>query len=246
MKIFIDSANLVDLEEALERGFISGVTTNPSILAKEPKSGFENHVKKMIKVIRKYHKKGDLPLSIEVFSKDPKEIISQAESFKKNFNYPGLCVKVHIGWDELKTISALSKKGVEVNCTACMTVSQALMAARAGARYVSLFWGRIGDAGVDKKFIKERQKMLIEGDVDENDFDPYKVVRQTRDLLDLSGLKTEIIVGSIRKVTNIRDAYTAGAHIVTIPPKFFRPMVSHYKTEEVVEVFLKDFESWLK
>src|SRR3989344_3672683 len=246
MKIFIDSANLNDLEVALERGFASGITTNPSILAKEPKSGFENHVKKIIKVIRKYHRKGDLPLSIEVFSRDSKEIISQAENFKKTFKYPGLCVKVHIGWDELKTIKQLSDRGIPVNCTACMTVSQAVMAAQAGARYVSLFWGRIGDAGQDEKFPSEREKLLTEGVLDKDDFDPGKIVSQTRELLDKLNLPTEIIVGSIRKVTNIRDAHASGAHIVTVPPKFFKPMVSHYKTDEVVEIFLKDFQAWLE
>jgi transaldolase len=245
MKIFVDTANLTDIEEALKRGFVSGVTTNPSILAKEPKSGLEAHVGKMVDLIRKYDSSGKLPLSIEVFSRDPDEMISQALRFKEEFDYPGLCVKVHVGWNELAIISELARKGIDVNCTAIMTVTQAIMAAQAGARYVSLFWGRIGDAGKDENFATERERMIAEKIIDESEFDSAEAVRRTRSLLDKSGLSTEIIVGSIRSVTNIRDAYLNGAHIVTIPPKFFSPMVSHYKTDEVVEMFLKDFQDWL-
>ena len=245
MKIFVDTANLADIEEALKRGFVSGITTNPSILAKEPKSGLENHVGKIVDLIKKYDPSGNLPLSIEVFSRNQEEMIAQAVKFKESFGYPGLCVKVHVGWDELAVINDLSHQGIDVNCTAVMTVTQAIMAAQAGARYVSLFWGRIGDAGKDEKFASDREKMFADKTIDDSDFNPAIAVRRTRDLLDKSNLTTEIIVGSIRNVVSIRDAYLSGAHIVTIPPKFFSPMVSHYKTNEVVEMFLNDFKNWL-
>src|SRR3989344_7222820 len=242
MKLFVDTANLTDIESAFRRGFVEGVTTNPSLLAKEPKTKFELHIGEIVNLIRKY--KDGAHLSVEVFSNDPDEILRQAKNFIKVFNYPSLSIKIQIGWNELEVIHRLAKEGIAVNCTACMTVSQAVMAAQAGARYVSLFWGRIRDAGKEEKFPSEREKLLTEGVLDKDDFDPGKIVSQTRELLDKLNLPTEIIVGSIRKVTNIRDAHASGAHIVTVPPKFFKPMVSHYKTDEVVEIFLKDFQAW--
>ncbi|MCR4334648.1 MAG: fructose-6-phosphate aldolase [Patescibacteria group bacterium] len=223
MKIFIDSANLLEIENALKKGFISGVTTNPSLLAKEPKSGFEKHIKKIVTLLNKYDSK--LSLSVEVFSRDPKEIIEQAKRFKKIFKYKNLSIKVQIGWNELEAINTLSKAGISVNCTACMNVTQALLATNAGARYVSLFWCRIRDGALDK---------------------PQDVVSATRKLLDEGKSKSEIIAGSIRSVEDVRDAFIAGAHIVTVPPKFFIPMVEHFKTTEAVDQFFKDFTAWQK
>jgi len=243
MKFFVDTANLEDIENALKRGFVRGVTTNPSLLAKEPKSNFDAHIKKIVALIKK-HQKG-AHLSIEVFSTDPDEILKQARKFKKIFNYPSLSIKIQTGWDELEVINRLAKEGFSVNATACMTVSQAIMAAQAGAKYVSLFWGRIKDGGVDKNFSETRKELLDRGALDKNDFNPPEVVSRTRLLLDKSNLDSEIIVGSIRTVTDIRDAVLAGAHIVTIPPKFFQDMASHYKTDEVVKQFLSDFKKWL-
>lgn len=243
MKIFIDSANLNDIEEALKRGFASGITTNPSLLSKEPKASFEAHIKKIISLLKKY--KSNIPLSIEVFSTDPKEMLKQAKRFKKEFKYKNLSIKVQIGWDELEVIKTLSDNGISVNCTACMTVTQAMMAAHAGADYVSLFWGRIKDGGNDKKFNKERKILLDDNDLEREDFNPFYVVSQTRKLLEQGGLKTEIITGSMRSVSDIKDSAIAGAHIVTVPPKFFKKMASHYKTEEVIEQFLNDFSKWL-
>jgi len=243
MKIFIDSANLTDLEEALKRGFAQGVTTNPSLLAKEPRSSFEGHIGKMIELINKYQP--GLPLSVEVFSRDPEQMVQQAESFVKTFNYPQLSIKVQVGWNELETIARLSKLGISVNCTACMDVTQAIMAARAGAKYVSLFWGRIRDAGTEEATAAQRDDLKGRKVLDDSDFDPAIVVRRTRDLIDRAQIPSEIIVGSIRSVVDIRDAALAGAHIVTVPPKFFRDMASHYKTDQVIEQFLADFQAWM-
>lgn len=243
MKFFVDTANLADIEDALKRGFVRGVTTNPSLLAKEPKSNFEAHIKKIITLIKKYQKGAHL--SIEVFSTNSDEILKQARRFKKVFNYSSLSIKIQTGWNELEIINRLSKEGFSVNCTACMTVSQAIMAAQAGARYVSLFWGRIRDGGLDTKFSKQRKDLLATGALDKSDFSPKETVKRTRELLDKSDLDAEIIVGSIRTVTDIRDAILAGAHIVTIQPKFFRDMASHYKTDEVVKQFLSDFKKWM-
>lgn len=243
MKIYIDSANLAEIEEALKRGFISGITTNPSLLAREPKGSFTSHIGKIIDLIKKY--KPGIHLSVEVFSRDKEEILRQAEDFVKQFNYPAISIKVQIGWDELETIAALSKMGISVNCTACMTVSQALLAAQAGAKYVSLFWCRIRDGGLEDKHAPARDQLLAAKVIDKQDFDPAYVVSSVRQALDRGGLASEIIIGSIRSVVDIKEAMAAGAHIITVPPKFFLPMASHYKTDEVVNQFLTDFKAWL-
>src|SRR5229473_5583113 len=148
MKIFVDSANLLEIEEALERGFPSGITTNPSILAKEEKADFREHINKIIELVQRYGY--DIPLSVEVFSTRPEEMITQAEEFVRHFgHYPKLNVKVPIGWDELAVIRELRRRDIAVNCTCCMSYNQAIMAARAGANYVSLFYGRNRDIGCD-------------------------------------------------------------------------------------------------
>lgn len=222
MKIFIDTANLNDIEEALRRGFPAGVTTNPTLIAREERGDLRARIREIVALLRADGR--DLPLSVEVFSATPAEMIRQAESFVEACAYPALNVKIPIGWDELAVITELKRRGIAVNCTCCMSYSQAMLAAQAGADYVSLFWGRIRDGGADAAAI----------------------VRQVRTAYEESGLTSQIIVGSIRKVEDITDASLAGAHIVTVPPKFFRALVSHPKTDEVVAQFLADFEAWAR
>lgn len=246
MKLFVDSANLADIEMALKRGFVQGITTNPSLLAKEPKSEFEVHIKKIIELIRKY--KNDVHLSVEVFSRNLDEIIGQAKRFRDVLNYDQLSIKIQIGLEELEVIRKLKEDHFSVNCTCCMSANQAVLAAASGARYVSLFYGRIRDSGVaglNQDHDKKRVEAIKSGILGDKDFDPVAVISMTRSLLDRSYPGVEIIAGSIRKATDIRDAGLAGAHIVTVPPKFFSQMAEHYKTDEVVEQFLNDFKGWL-
>lgn len=223
MKIFIDSANLRDIEDALRRGFPSGITTNPSILAKEEKCDFREHIHKIIQLVRD-HGYRDIPLSVEVFSTDPAEMIRQAEEFVEEFHYEGLNIKVPIGWDELSVIKKLKDKAIKVNCTCCMSYNQAIMAAEAGSDFVSLFSGRIKDIGYDSSAIISAVKQTI----------------KERDC------PSKIIVGSIRHIADINEAMQAGADIVTVPPKFFTHMCSHPKTTEAVNQFITDFREWLK
>lgn len=223
MKIFIDSANLLEIEEALERGFPAGITTNPSILSKEEKGDYREHIKKIIGLLEKYGY--DIPLSVEVFTTNPTEMIQQAEDFVRHFgSYRSLYVKIPIGWDELAVIRELRRRGVKVNCTCCMSFNQAVMAARAGANFVSIFYGRIRDTGYDAALI----------------------VRATHQVFKEWNVPSEIIVGSIRHIHDVNEALQAGADIVTVPPKFFRQMVSHPKTDEAVHQFLWDFQKWLQ
>lgn len=221
MKIFIDSANLTDIEEALKRGFPRGITTNPSILAKEPKGDFKTHIEKIIKLLRKYQY--EIPLSVEVFTNDADEMVRQGEDFVKSFDYPHVNVKIPIGWSGLKAIHALRQKDIKVNCTCCMSYNQAIMAALAGANYVSLFYGRIRDVG----------------------YDAFSIVQKVRATFREWNCPAEIIVGSIRHICDINEAAQAGADIITVPPKFFEQMVSHPKTDEAVHQFLADFKHWL-
>jgi transaldolase len=164
-----------------------------------------------------------IPLSVEVFSTEAGEMLRQAEEFVRCFgHYPYVNVKVPVGWDELEVIAELRRRGIAVNCTCCMSYNQAVMAARAGANFVSLFWGRIRDIG----------------------YDAGHVVRAVAQTLRESGSAAEIIVGSIRHIADINEAMQAGAHILTVPPKFFPQMCAHPKTDEAVQQFVSEFQKW--
>lgn len=242
MRIFVDTANLLDIREALKRGF-RGVTTNPSLLAKEPRASFESHIIKIIELIREHCPGDSIHLSVEVFSQIKEEIIRQARHFRDTFNYPSLSIKIPIGWDELEIIRILNGEGISVNCTCCMSANQAVMAAGAGAKYISLFWGRISDVR-NEKYAELLAKAQTKGALSPKDFHPAQVVEDTRKMLGRSYPDCKIIVGSIRQAVDVRDAGVAGADIVTVPPKFFSDMITHFKTDEVVEQFLSDFKAW--
>jgi transaldolase len=221
MKLFVDSANLSEIEEALKRGFPRGVTTNPSILSKEQRRDFNSHIRDIITLLRQYD--SIIPLSVEVFTTDLHEMLAQVERFLADFgDYEELYIKVPIGWDELRVIREIRKMGGRVNCTCCMSYNQAIMGAEAGASYVSLFWGRIRDTG----------------------YDAASVVRQVHETFKERGSPTEIIVGSIRQMIDVNEAIQAGADIVTVPPKFFPQMCVHPKTDEAVAQFIRDFQEW--
>lgn len=241
MKIFIDTANLHDIEEVLKRGFVRGITTNPAIVANEPRGDFVGHMREIVSLIMRYQP--GIPLSVEVFSQDPEEIIKQADNFQHDIGYENIVIKVQVGWNELAVIRELRTKSIAVNCTCCMDMNQAILAAAAGARYVSLFWNRIRDGG--KELDNEGIKSLKGYKFDEDDFNPALVVERTRSMLKENYPGVEIIVGSIRSPIDVRDAGLAGAHIVTVPPKFFYDMVTHFKTDEAVQEFITKFKAWL-
>ena len=221
MKLFVDTANLDELEQCLMRGFPAGVTTNPAILSKEKQRDFRDHINDMIALLQKYDCK--IPLSVEVFSTEADEMLRQADEFMQCFgHYPYVNVKIPVGWNELAVIAELRRRGIEVNCTCCMSYNQAIMAARAVVNFVSLFLGRIRDIG----------------------YDAGTVVRAVAQTLKESGSPSEIIVGSIRHIADINEAMQAGAHILTVPPKFFPQLCAHPKTDEAVNQFVTDFRKW--
>ena len=219
MKLFLDTANLEEIEKGLKQGILSGITTNPSLIAKEPKADFLAHIKKIIELCQKYQQ--EIPLSIEVFQTEPEKIIQQAKDFVSALGYDNLNIKIPVGWPELGVIRELSRAGIKVNCTCGFNEAQAVLASSAGARYFSLFCGRMKDIGVN----------------------PFEVIKNTRQLLE--GTDTEIIIGSIRHMQDITDSFLAGAHIVTAPLSIFEKMAVHPKTTESVNQFINDFQQWI-
>ena len=222
MKLYLDSANLNEIDECLSRGFLAGVTTNPSILSKEPKTDFVPHIRKIADLLRDH---GQLvPLSVEVFAREAEDMVAQAHDLVNRIEYENINIKVPIGWDELGVIAQLVRDGIRVNCTCLFTEAQCALAANANATYVSIFMGRLKDVHCD----------------------PLPVISNTRRMLAQSGSAAEIIVGSIRHERDILEAHLAGAHIVTAGAAQLRKMTQHPQTTKSVDGFLSDFEQWLK
>jgi transaldolase len=216
MQIFVDSANSKEIQYWLEQGFIDGATTNPSILLKDGVRDMEEGAKRLCKLL------GDKPVSIEVISNHHDEMVEQARTFAGWA--PNIVIKIPIinetGESCLGVVHALTSAGIAVNATAIMSFNQAILAAKAGATYVSIFGGRVADEGND----------------------PAVVIRNVRQWLDAWGYGAKIIVGSIRSVVDVQNAALAGTHIVTVPPQFFAKMVDHNYSRETVRQFNRDAE----
>lgn len=231
MKIFIDSADPIEIREALQHG-CSGITTNPSLVSKQPKGEFSELLKQIIAVIydeRKTHNgprytQPKLPsLSVEVWAIPVPEIIGQASSLRSTLNYSELAIKIPGGWDELKAIREVSKYGY-VNATCLFTEMQAIQCLEAGAHFVSIFWNRLKEIGGD----------------------PAKVISNLRKIMDRDYPEREIIAGSIgRSPSDVLDAALAGAHIATTSLKVIRELAGHPQTTKSVESFNKEFQAWM-
>src|SRR6266853_724648 len=220
MQIFIDSADVKQIETWLGQGVVDGVTTNPSIMFKDGVTDLEEGARKLAALL------GERPLSVEVTSNDREIMVEQARTFATWAR--NIVVKIPIvnefGESCLGIMHRLSQEGIGVNATAILSFNQALLAAKAGATYVSIFAGRIADEGND----------------------PVVTIRNVRHWLDDWELSSYIIVGSIRTVMDIQNAALAGAHIITIPPQFLPKMVDHRYTRETVRQFVQDAEKTLK
>ncbi len=214
MQIFADTADLKEIRTWLDFGVIDGVTTNPTILLASGVYQLREGTVEIAKLL------GDKPVSVEVVTDEPDEMYAQALDMAGWA--PNIAIKIPVittqGEPCLGVISALVKAGIKVNATACLSFNQAMLAAKAGATYVSLFAGRISDEGADAT----------------------QVIRHTAEWLKSWNLPSKIIVGSIRETVNVQDAALAGAHIVTIPPKFLRQMVDHKYSRYTVAQFLAD------
>ena len=214
MEIFIDSANINEIEKWLKMGVIDGVTTNPSIMLKDGVYDAEAGAKEIAALVN------PKPMCVEVTTNDLDEMITQAQKFASWA--PNIAVKIpHITQDGVPcygVINQLESEGIKVNATAAMSLGQVILAAKAGAAYISIFTGRVSDEG---------------GNASE-------VIRNSADWLESWKFKSKIIIGSIRSVGDILSAAIAGAHIITIPPQFLGKMADHKYTRETVRQFVND------
>ena len=219
MEIFIDSAKITEIEKWLQMGVIDGVTTNPSIMFNDGVYDTEAAAKEIAALI------DPKPLSVEVTTNDLDEMITQAERFASWA--PNIVIKVpQITQDGVPcygVIKHLEDEGIKVNATAAMSLGQVILAAKAGATYISIFTGRVSDEG---------------GNAPE-------VIRSSADWLERWKFKSKITVGSIRSVGDILSAAIAGAHIITIPPSFLGKMADHKYTRDTVRQFVADAEKAL-
>ncbi len=212
MELFIDTANLDEIREIARWGVITGVTTNPKIFSKEKNADLRTRVEEILKIVPG-------PLSVEVTTNDPDEMVVEAQKFAAWSDH--IVVKVPMAPAGLEAVRFLKTKGIKTNVTAIMSVNQAMLAALAGATYGSIFYSRIEDIG----------------------HDGLEVIRESAELYKKSGFSTKIIVGSIRMMTQITRAAMAGAHVITVPYSFFRPLASHPQTDSTIREFLKAWES---
>ncbi len=214
MEIFADTADVREIQTWLDFGVLDGATTNPSIMLAGGEYQLREGAIKIAKLL------GDRPLSVEVVTDDRNEMWEQATEMAGWA--PNIVVKIPIittqGEPCLGVISRLTSHGVKVNATACLSFNQAMLAAKAGATYVSLFAGRISDEGASA----------------------YEVIRNTAAWLKTWNVRAKIIVGSIRETVNVQDAALAGAHVVTVPPKFLWQMMDHKYSRFTVAQFLAD------
>jgi len=220
MAIFIDSADLNQIKKFFLMGVIRGVTTNPTILLKDGIKGGSKEIKnRMIEIAKLIN---PYPLSVEVTSNDKDEMIAQAMEFARWGNNINIKITIHGPNGELENLEVVhileEKHKIAVNVTAMMSAQQCLMAAMAGATYVSLFGGRVNNMGYNC--------------IDE--------IRKCRALIDNLNLKAKIIVGSTREVLNVVEWIVAGAHIVTVTPELINGMIVHPYSKETVQQFLKD------
>jgi transaldolase len=210
LRIFIDSANINEIREIQALGFLAGVTTNPSLVARE-KRDYKEVVKEICAIV-------DGPISAEVIGLDYDSMIREGEELAAI--HPNVVIKVPLTGDGLKAIHTFRKRDIATNATLVFSANQALLAARAGANYVSPFIGRIDDTGNDG--------MLVLSDII-SIFDQY--------LLD-----TEIIAASIRHPMHVVESARMGCHIATIPYKIIKQMVKHPLTDAGIEKFLHDWK----
>ena len=211
MKLFIDTANVDEIRKANDMGIICGVTTNPSLIAKEGRV-FEEVVKEITEIV-------DGPISAEVTAMDAPTMVGQAIPLSKI--HPNIVIKIPMCAEGLKACKKLTEMGIKTNVTLIFSSAQALLAARAGATYVSPFLGRLDDIGMDG----------------------MNLIEEIVTIFDAHGIDTEIIAASTRHPIHVTHAAMAGSHIATVPYKVLEQMLHHPLTDSGIERFLKDWET---
>jgi transaldolase len=211
LKIFIDTANVSDIKKAYELGVLSGITTNPSLVAKEGKDFFET-LKEIISIV------GNIPISAEVVSLDANEMVEQGKKLAALGE--GIVIKVPMTAEGLKATHRFTQMGIKTNVTLIFSSTQALLAARAGATYVSPFIGRLDD-------INQIGMHLI-GEIAQ--------------IFQLHKIKSEIIAASVRHTTHVIESAMSGADIATVPYKIIEAMMKHPLTDAGIEKFMDDWK----
>jgi transaldolase len=212
MKFFIDTANMEEIKQAHELGVLAGVTTNPSLVAREKGVSFHDRLKEITSLVKESVSAEVIALDFEGMMTEAKELVAIA---------PNITIKVPMTPDGLKAVSALTKQGVKTNVTLIFSANQALLAARAGATYVSPFLGRLDDIG-------------------QNGLD---LISDIADIFAIHDINAEIIAASIRHPMHITEAALKGAHITTIPYKVLMQLFHHPLTDKGIEAFLNDWNS---
>ncbi|MBS1793938.1 MAG: fructose-6-phosphate aldolase [Acidobacteria bacterium] len=211
MKFFIDTANLDEIREANEMGLIDGVTTNPSLVAKEGNVDFFQHIEKICSIV-----KGDV--SAEVTSLDTEGMLREGRELARIAS--NVVIKCPLTLDGLKATQTFRNEGIKVNVTLCFSSAQALLAAKAGATYISPFIGRLDDIGQDG--------MALIKDI-------VQIYRNYN-------FQTEVLAASIRHPMHIVEAALIGAHVATIPFKVIQQLVKHPLTDKGIDSFLSDWK----
>jgi len=212
MKIFIDTANVDEIKSAARLGFICGVTTNPSLIAKEGRK-FEDVITEITGIV-------DGPISAEVTSPEADKMVEEAKALAAI--HENIVIKIPMCEEGLAATAVLKKLGIKTNLTLIFSSPQALLAARAGATYVSPFMGRLDDISSDGSAL----------------------VEEIADIFAIHGIDTEIIAASIRGPQDVVRAAKSGAHIATVPYKVLKQMISHPLTDKGIERFNKDWEAF--
>lgn len=212
MKIFIDTANLEEIKKAHRLGFIAGVTTNPSLVAKEKNVTFEDRIKEITEIV-------DGPISAEVLSLEAEGMIEEGK--KLAAIHPNITIKVPMTAEGLRAVKQFAKMGIQTNVTLIFSANQALLAARAGATFVSPFVGRLDDIG--------QEGMTL--------------ISEIASIFSIHNIKTEIISASIRNPMHVTQSALSGAHIATVPYKVLEQMLHHPLTDQGIEKFLVDWSN---
>lgn len=211
MKFFIDTANIDEIRKINAYGVLDGVTTNPSLVAKETGRPFEAIIEEICGIV-------DGPISAEVIATEAPGMLEEGRRLAKI--HKNVVVKVPLTGEGLKAAKAFKAEGIKTNVTLCFSATQALMAAKAGATYVSPFIGRLDDIG-------------LEG---------MELIREIVAIYENYGFETQVLAASIRQPRHVTDAALAGAHVATIPTKVFDLMLRHPLTDKGLESFLADWK----
>ncbi|MGE0500711.1 MAG: fructose-6-phosphate aldolase [Rhizobiaceae bacterium] len=209
MKFFVDTADVKEIRELNDLGLVDGVTTNPSLILKSG-GNIADVTKEICSIV-------DGPVSAEVVATEYKEMMREAKVLAKIAD--NVCIKVPLTLDGLKACKAIRSDGRQVNVTLCFSANQALLAAKAGATFISPFVGRIDDTGADG----------------------MELIAEIKQIYDNYGFPTEILTASVRTVNHVKQAALIGAHVITAPPATLRALVKHPLTDKGLESFLADW-----